>query len=879
MLKTPNHKCLGKISFRLLMANKMRYLIAIFAIVLTTVLFTSIFTITGTIANSFEQETFRSVGGDFHGTFKYVNDTQVKALTGSKGLKSYGLRKIVGMPEKAPFNKAHVEISYMDDVCAQGNFAYPQVGKLPNEKGNEIALDTRILSLLGVDPVLGEKITLTYVVGQGDKRKTQTHDFVLSGYWTYDTASNASHALVSKEYALRVLDPYTPDSPFDKTGTWDLNVYFSSTKNIEKSMLSVLKDSGFKPDDIAIGVNWAYLNAQLNNKMDIEVILSLFLFLFLIGASGYLIIYNIFQMAVAGEIKFYGLLRTIGTSSRQIKKIVKWQGLVITLIALPMGLLIGYFAGAILSKKVMQILSYTTAHVSKKPMIFLFSSAFSCLTVWLSILKPSKTAARITAIEAVRFSDVKSGPKKEKATSSKTPMLKMALGNLGRHKRKTALVMASLTLSLVVLQVTATLSNGFDMDKYLKERVITDFIIGDAGYFQSNLTNKTSEGLKDNDFLNLKATGYIKEAGTVYADIGVQQYVSPKWFKKRYGEYNSEAIVHQLLNESDKNEKGDVADRAYLYGLDAFTASKLNVIDGDVQRLQDPSIQGIIAIYETDDYGAVIPHSHYAKLGDQVTLKYVQEWAYIDVRTGKEGTAESIPNEWLKVEAKRFENVTYEVIATASINYAMSLRYFGTEAFALSSEALLKQNPEPQPLIYMFDTFPEKTALMDGFLSNYTTKEAINLDFESKQSQVEDFKSFKKVFTLLGLLLSCIVGFIGIMNFFNAIYNGILTRTLELAMLESIGMTKKQITRMLMLEGMLYVLATAVLSLTLCFGLSLYFQNAVGSIFWFFTYKATYLPLLVVLPLYALLGMLIPYVHQKSVLKHSIVVRLREATT
>lgn len=878
MMKTPNYKTLRKMSHRMLLANKMRHSIAIFAIVLTTLLFTSIFSITGTLIHSYEQETFRSVGGDFHGTYKNVTIDQVERLTQSESIRSYGLRTIVGMPVEAPFNKSHVEVSYMDEICAKGHFAYPEVGKLPDDRGNEIALDTRILSLLGVEPKIGEKIELTYELGIGENKQIIKDYFILSGYWTYDTATKASHALVSKEYATKKLENYVPESDFDHTGSWTLNVYFSNAKNIEKNMLEVINESGLKPEDISTGVNWAYLDAQLNNSMDIELILTLAIFTFMIGGTGYLIIYNIFQMAVSGDVKFYGLLRTIGTTSKQIRKIVKWQGLMLTLIALPLGLLIGYFSGVILSRKIIETLNFNTAYISKSPMIFLISSAFSALTVWISILKPSKTAAKISPIEAVRFSDVQAGKKIEKSTSSKAPMLKMALGSLGRNKRKTALVIASLTLSLVLLQVTATLSRGFDVEKFLDKLVVTDFILGDSNYFQVISMDKSTNPLSDNDISTVNETGYIKESGSVYSNTQVQQFVSPQWFKKRYGAYNSEEIVNHLIKESEKNTNGHIADRAYLYGLDDFTASKLTILEGDIKNINSLSSNGIVAIYETDDYGHVIPDSNYAKIGDEVTLKYIHEWSYIDVRTGKEGSQESIPREWQKIEPKRFDYVTYEVVATASINYAMSLRYFGTEAFALSSEKLLQTAPESQRLIYLFDTWPEKTEIMEQLLQKYTSEDSVNLDFESKKSQVESFDTFKNVFTLLGLLLSSIIGFIGIMNFFNAIYNGIITRKVELAMLESIGMTKKQIHRMLMLEGLLYVLGTAIFSLAISLGLSLYFQNLGTSIFWFFTYKATYMPLFIVLPLYAILGILIPYVHQKSVMKHSVVVRLREAT-
>ena len=52
-------------------------------------------------------------------------------------------------------------------------------------------------------------------------------------------------------------------------------------------------------------------------------------FLLLVIFTGYLIIYNIFQISVAGDIRFYGLLKTIGTTPRQLKRIIRQQALLL----------------------------------------------------------------------------------------------------------------------------------------------------------------------------------------------------------------------------------------------------------------------------------------------------------------------------------------------------------------------------------------------------------------------------------------------------------------------------------------------------------------------------------------------------------------------
>ena len=85
-------------------------------------------------------------------------------------------------------------------------------------------------------------------------------------------------------------------------------------------------------------------------------------------------------------------LRTIGTSTRQIKGIVNRQAVWLTLIGLPIGLIAGFFAGWVLLPVVTEII-LSLIH------IFLFSG----LTVYISTRKSVKKASRVSPIEAIRY--------------------------------------------------------------------------------------------------------------------------------------------------------------------------------------------------------------------------------------------------------------------------------------------------------------------------------------------------------------------------------------------------------------------------------------------------------------------------------------------
>ena len=131
------------------------------------------------------------------------------------------------------------------------------------------------------------------------------------------------------------------------------------------------------------------------------------------------------------------------------------------------------------------------------------------------------------------------------------------------------------------------------------------------------------------------------------------------------------------------------------------------------------------------------------------------------------------------------------------------------------------------------------------------------------------------MFLILGISISAVVAIIGILNFFNAILTGICVRQREFAVLQSIGMTGKQLKKMLVFEGLWYALTCAIFSLILALVLSPIIGNMFENIFWFFTYKFSIIPVLLLSIIFAFLGIILPLITYKFTVKHSIVERLR----
>lgn len=882
-MKVSNRKCVRRLSLRTLRANRTRNLIAVLAIALTTVLFTTLFTIAMSINDGFQQSNFRQVGGFSHGGFKYLTEEQFETLREDPLIREWGLRRFLGMPYDEPFNKDHVEVGYSDANEAHWMFCDPVQGRLPQEGTNEAATDTHVLELLGVEPELGAAFTMTFEV---DGHET-TQTFTLCGWWERDDAVVASHVLIPQSRVEAVLDEVgvTPPGEDGMTGTWNLDVMLNSAMHIERDLNQILENHGYQSESLAegdnyirTGVNWGYTGAQLSGNIDLSTMLMIVFVLLLIIFTGYLIIYNVFQISVTNDIRFYGLLKTIGTTPRQLRRIIRQQGLMMSVVGIPLGLVIGYLVGGQLTPVIVAQLNGVVSVVSVSPLIFLASALFSLITVLLSCRKPGRMAAKVSPVEAVRYTEGSNLKTKAKRRKKGVSLLAMAWANLGRSRCKTVITVLSLALAVVLLTMTVTFTNGFDMDKYISNFTASDFIVADAGQFQTGGEIFNSDMALSEDVIEaVKAQGGITEGGRVYGRTSaVQEFVTEDYYRQANSRWNTPEQLDSMLHFMDRDADGLLADTAQLYGMERFALDQLKVLEGDITKLYEPGGRYVAAVYSEDDYGTPDMDSHWARLGDTVKLQYVEEFEYYNPNTG-EVYGEEIPeNAPVASRAVQYREAEYTVAVLVSVPMPLSYRYYGSDEFVMNDQTFLQDTGTDCIMYYAFNTTEEANAAMEGFLADYTENQNPQYDYESKATYAAEFENLRSMFALMGGVLSFIVGLVGVLNYFNAILTGIITRRRELAVLQSIGMTGGQLKRMLVYEGLLYALGAVALSALLVLAFAPLGSQALENLFWFFTYRFTISPILILAPVFVLLGCLIPLAVYRTVSRHTIVERLRD---
>lgn len=233
MIATNNRKTILNLAMTSLRANRLRNLAAICAIILTTLLITSIFTMALSINQSMQYAQMKTVGSDFHGGFKYLSPEQVETLLKHPSIKQSSLSLNSGILHNKVFDQDRVEVLQVDQNYADHGFIEFVEGGLPAGE-NEVALNTWVLGKLGVQPELGKKITLQIDTGE----RIINRKFTLSGYYEADKQlAMAGLAFVSKAFTdknLSDIDPVQSKESGSYVNTSELSVMFNNSFHIEK---------------------------------------------------------------------------------------------------------------------------------------------------------------------------------------------------------------------------------------------------------------------------------------------------------------------------------------------------------------------------------------------------------------------------------------------------------------------------------------------------------------------------------------------------------------------------------------------------------------------------------------------------------------------
>lgn len=842
MRKVKNNSVIRKIAMATIRENKKKNIVILLAILLTSAMFTTVFSVALSLNETSQNAAMRQVGGSSMAGFKQMLPEDYDIIKSDPEVVNATYRISLGMAVNQELKAVQTEVYYATDENARSCFSEPTTGAMPKEK-YEIAASTIVLDKLGAEHKLGEKISLELLIGLVGT-ETVTQEFTLCGFWEGDPVSMAQMCFVSREYCDEIAPtPSVPSFEVEDrfTGYWNIDFDFKNSFDIEGKLEALLERTGYDPKTTGVGVNWAYSTSSVEPK---EILTAGGMALLAILA-GYLIIYNIFYINVIADIHSYGLLKTVGTTGKQLRRIVRMQGLVFCLIGIPLGLLTGTLAASVIFPVIVGTMTYAkNSYVfSTHPLIYAVSVLFTLLTVLLSCSKPCRVAAKVSPIEAVSYTVRDDGKKKSKKRRRVTPF-RMAWSGLGRSKMKMVVVVLSLSLSLLLVNGVYAIVKGFDADKFISSSIIGDISVQDSSMRNFAMPDRDTNGVSEAD---LAFIGSLE--GVKHSDIYMQsnQCAIPEAAGELLENLeNFDPIYKDALEYYQTSGLMEMK----LYGVDDFVLENLEPYEGtvDTEKFASGSY-AIVNVAQILDDANFESHIDVYRVGDTVEVEFL------------DGTKKS-----------------YEVMALAEMPYPMSTQEYsllGIDVFVPAED--VRDHAQQKGAMYSVltaddDRFEETVAAVREYV-----EKSSSLCMVSKQTYLDEFDSFVSMFYLVGGSLAAVLALIGILNFVNAIVTGMLARRQEFAMMEAVGMTGRQLAAMLVWEGVIYALFTFAFVVAANYAFVGALVEALAGEIWFFTYRPTCLPILICLPILVGLAAVIPYIAGRSMRKRSVVERMRIA--
>lgn len=781
------------LTLRYLKENKKRTIVTIIGIILSTALICGI----GNIYSSFMDYEIRETiqrDGSFYATFNNVDKDKIDYITKSAGISNSGISKEFGYANSGEGNLLKV-LGYDKNYFEGFNISLKE-GNLPKNK-TEIVISENSNLITDSKFKIGDIITLS--IG---KRLSEEEDYLDS-----PTLQENEKLVDTKEETFKVVGiinkpgfeysngvqtaiTYIDKSLINNNDKANISVNVNNPKDVYSIVSSICENgnlekktdsNGEKVDNVdynehLLRLKGASAYANINDSIGYIVLLVGSLVVICTIAT----VYNSFSISISERKKQFGILNSIGATNSQIMKLVFLEGFIVSIVAIPIGLLSGTLAMDIVFKIIQKFYSNSfiaemNLRVVYNPVVIIFSIIVVLITIFISVIIPARVASKVSPLDAIKnSSDYKVG----KVKNSKLVRLifktegVLAYKNLRRNKKKFRITLFSLVISVVIFIAFS----GF-MTLFLKAEDVRvgqmnyDMYIygtrGDSIKKSKELVNEINkiDGVKNISFSNTQSLLMDLEENRVNksAKEKVQSYF--------IGEKENNKTVYRLNNELN------------LPGYRAIQNIKLT--EGSFDKESAIKENGVILInksyYEEKGKKGVLDMTNY-KVGDTIE---VYSMGY-DEKNGKEYKEKTYKFKIMGIsEDVLMGNTTYPYMGIGIVTYDEVAKNNGFDA---SSN-----------FIYIESDLKESTK---KGINNLAEKYKFSVIDQVEEYQV--MQDSMKVMQIFVYGFVTVISLVSVTNIINTISTNINLRKKELAIIKSIGVTPSGFNKMIYLESFLY---------------------------------------------------------------------------
>lgn len=760
----------------------------------------------------------------WHALYRNVDESTVMKLAAHHDVKTYGLRSDAGYMN---LEDATVSMMYMDRTGMELYKVKLKEGQLP-QKENDIVVSKGILEALGQNGKIGDTITVPYQILKDDGLDyTKEKDFRICGFLADNESSKEQ-----KQYTSLVSEAFLKaEIPVEQVKYRFLlqvnGQKGNTTADYTETIQNIARQFGISEDDM--NINKEYLAANYVDPATIPVIVGIMLIVVL---AGIITIYSVYYVSMNQRVREFGKLKAIGATKRQLRQIVLREGMGVALFAIPIGLLIGTVAVKVVLLQFVEhakdsnvLITEAYKVVAKGEVqlyywwIYLLAIAVTLCTVYLSLMKPMRMAAKVSEIEAMRY---QGGSKRQKSSRKGYQFLnigRLTKRNLAENKKKSTITIVSMAVTGIFVMMVATVLSCANPMESAKSSIVGQYEISpivESGnkehpeyeWAEVQKNNPLNEGLKQqieeldgvervDVFTALKVSGgpFEEKIGTEFINGVPEEYAEE--LKKGITEGN---VTYEELKSGDKV----ILDRALLHWYPDIKVGdklKLNIHDGD------NTFQKEIEVAAIGEYGTGLTN-------------------YNCLIMAKEGAEKLTINN---------SSSYFQVIADKDYDEAL--------------EASLQ-------------------AIVDG--SGRLQMRTWKNEYDTWENAIQMTRGACYAFLI-------ILAAISIMNLINTMINSVHVRKKELGMMQAIGMSDRQLMKMLQLEGIFYTVGTLIISIGVgsLAGYPLFLYAKRTGMFDISTYHYPVTAAIIIILTLFVIQMLLAIFIAKSVRKDSLIERIR----
>lgn len=829
-------KVLNKFTIKNLKLNKSRTIVTIIGIMLSCAL---IMVVAGMAASA--QQTMVNaqinVSGDYDLVVKGANRKILDNAEANRNVKAVYIKQKLGcayLPQAKLSSKPYINVVALNEKAYTDCFNITlKEGRLPQNE-NELVLSSSVLENSRAEFKIGDTITLdlgkrVYVSdaeiplndteyfndGNGLEKLVDTHkktytivgifNNIASSDAAADSFSASSSAFTLAEENADINDlfiSFTSDGENDYITTSGeiLNLTGDDFESLKNDFEVYLENGDF--DEAGINKDLLrYKGFALSDEyMRMLLSLAVIIIVIIIIASIF-VIRNSFAISITEKTKLYGMLASVGATSKQIRHNVLFEGYVLGIIGIPAGLLLGtgviYLLVVILNALLGSMLNGISFAVALPWWVAVVSALLSAVIILLSTLSSAFRASRIAPITAIRSNnDIKINKKK----SYKSPKFikklfgvggEIAYKNLKRSKKKYRTTVISI---IVTVAMFISISTFIEYGLKIAGDHFKDISYNITVHANDKLSYDEYENIYKRIIADTDINSSIKACGNDYGNIvGLTDY------------YTEDAKAAELPG----------GDLAYVFGVDNKSFKEyVTALGYNYDDVKDKAlITNDFKYYNSDNIlikgkGFDLPMNTVVKLYPNGNPSYTED----DIKEIQKTDPDFVynPDDYKSVDLVIYDTINKEVPGSI-VSSIMSTQIEGS---VLVSEDYFKKlfaedNDHTTRVIVIDSADPANTV---EYIHNLGIE---NLDVFNINEQKEQMNAIVLIIAIFAYGFIIVISLIGITNVFNTINTNMRLRSKEFAMLKSIGMTKKEFNRMIRLESLFYGLKSLLIGVPL----------------------------------------------------------------